>query len=301
MNRPNLPPLRMALSQSMDEFEMQNQQSRQRSDHRHGAHLSGRPSIRGMERPPSASTHLSPGRPGDLSIYSLGSSSSISKYPHGSSSHNSSSIPGSSSPSHQLTCDSNISSLASGQDLKYYSADYPYCHSDSANLHQCPTEEMRRRRESIGASHSPSYMQSAGSECHSNSPQISFAQGNSRYSPDRHDQQFLQEGPSLFVTSPAQANPVGLSRNSSYDERPTSSGQVNSSSWSGGESSNPGPTSSSSSLPASINKQMSSNGPTASPRWVCDYDGCGKTFTRGFNLTQHKAAIHRDERRFECS
>lgn len=41
--------------------------------------------------------------------------------------------------------------------------------------------------------------------------------------------------------------------------------------------------------------------PQAAPRWVCDYEGCGKTFTRGFNLTQHKAAIHRDERRFECS
>lgn len=37
------------------------------------------------------------------------------------------------------------------------------------------------------------------------------------------------------------------------------------------------------------------------PRYFCPVWGCGKSFTRNFNLTQHISAIHKDERRFECS
>ncbi|OAV95540.1 hypothetical protein PTTG_06378 [Puccinia triticina 1-1 BBBD Race 1] len=36
-------------------------------------------------------------------------------------------------------------------------------------------------------------------------------------------------------------------------------------------------------------------------RYFCPVWGCGKSFTRNFNLTQHISAIHKDERRFQCT
>jgi hypothetical protein len=36
-------------------------------------------------------------------------------------------------------------------------------------------------------------------------------------------------------------------------------------------------------------------------RYFCPVGGCGKSFTRNFNLTQHISAIHNDERRFQCT
>ncbi|CAH7674510.1 expressed protein [Phakopsora pachyrhizi] len=53
--------------------------------------------------------------------------------------------------------------------------------------------------------------------------------------------------------------------------------------------------------PESARQPMQPKVTESGPRWICDVEGCGKSFTRSFNLTQHKAAIHRDERRFECS
>lgn len=36
-------------------------------------------------------------------------------------------------------------------------------------------------------------------------------------------------------------------------------------------------------------------------RYFCPVEGCSKSFTRNFNLTQHISAIHNDERRFQCT
>ncbi|KAH9440671.1 hypothetical protein Pst134EA_019058 [Puccinia striiformis f. sp. tritici] len=36
-------------------------------------------------------------------------------------------------------------------------------------------------------------------------------------------------------------------------------------------------------------------------RYLCPVWECGKSFTRNFNLTQHYSAIHKDERRFSCT
>lgn len=145
MDRPNLPPLRLALSGSLDDFD------------RHQMHLiSNEPTQARRHRNPTLLADLGPRlpplighppiRPGDLSIYSLGSSAGSASSAHGNSASSRNSIP-----FHEPTTNVHQPPRFPGV------PDQARHHAGSFNVHPSSLGEVRHRRGSIGTLYNPSY------------------------------------------------------------------------------------------------------------------------------------------------
>lgn len=345
MDRPKLPPLRMALRQSIEDFDHQSRQSRRTID---SASTGGRLGLSALHSPGRRSAMLSsysPSRPGDLSMYSLGSSPLSCTQSHLAASRNSTAYEPL-NVIHHSPHDTHVPSPSRGGER---TSSHSHSQPVSANPSHLPVPDMNFRRRSNSAVDLTSYQgfppahiseYHARHEFHQASPQISFLEGGSNSSPEGHHhrrQNRPSDGnlrshrndypnPSVWIRDPfcvlylsgcdalskSWLNHLltwailfmnilshSRSQNSPIYQLPQSVDQSESMNWPGGRSQIP---SSSAPFPSPISQNQSNfTDPAPPPKWVCDYVGCGKTFTRGFNLTQHKAAIHRDERRFECA
>lgn len=304
MDRPKLPPLRMALRQSIEDFDHQSRQSRRTFD---SASTGGRLGLSALHSPGRRSAMLSsysPSRPGDLSMYSLGSSPLSCTQAHLAASQNSA-IHEPLNVIYQSPHDPHAPSFSRGGER---TSSHSHSQPVSANPSYLSTAEMNFRRRSNSAVDLTSYQRfppaniseyHASNELHQASPQSSFLEGEPNSSPEGHHHRRHNRPSDGNLGASRNAYPNPRSQNSPLYQLPQSSDQSELMNWPGGRSQIP---SSSASFPSPISQNQSNfTEPAPPPKWVCDYVGCGKTFTRGFNLTQHKAAIHRDERRFECA
>ncbi|KAH9811215.1 hypothetical protein DFH28DRAFT_1085052 [Melampsora americana] len=302
MDRPKLPPLHMALRQSIEDFD---HQSRRNVD---SGSMGGRLGLSVSHSPGRRSVMLSnysPSRPGDLSMYSLGSSPLSCTQSHLATSRNSANQE----PLHmihQSPYDSQATSLPRGGER---TSSHSHSQPVSASPSHRSSAEMNSRRRSNSAVNASSYQgfppTHLSHEYHPRngfyqaSPRISFLEGEQSSSPEAHHPRRQSRLSNGHSGSSHYHHPNLRNQNSPLYELPQSldpSDLINSQ---GGRSQITNPC-----LQFSNSRNQNQTNftePVPPPKWVCDYAGCGKTFTRGFNLTQHKAAIHRDERRFECA